>query len=585
MFVLAAAALLACGVRLAYIQIGEGPAWAALAEKQQVRTYRIPATRGSILDSEGRPLAISLRRPSLFVDPTLLTDIRFAAHSLAPILRTTPEEIESTLQRAAAQRTADGKPSAFEWLQREITIDQSDRINEICEARGLRAFGIQDELVREYPQGRLASHVLGFFSAGGAGGGVELQYDKEMRGKDGSRTVVIDQSHNRLSSTEDGQVAPVDGHSVILTIDSHIQKITERHLRAAMDEFKADWGLALVMDPHTGEVLASAGLPDFDPARPIPPGAPEAETAAIEALRNRALGVVYEPGSIFKPFVAGPAFDQGLARLDDVFEINGGTRMFGRRAISDTKSHSRLSLVGVIAQSSNIGMAMLGDRLGAARVHQFVSSFGFGKETGIDLPGEERGILRPLDQWTSYSPQSIPMGHELAATGIQLLAAFAVFANDGVLFQPRVVRGVVSARGATVADHSKPLAVRRVMSPEGARAFRSSALVEVVREGTGKRATIPDYQVFGKTGTAEIAATNRKGYKTDGSYVGSFIGGAPADDPRAIVLVSIYRPRGGKYYGGTVAAPSVGAILADTLSYLRVPRDAASEVAPAEVLP
>lgn len=579
-FLLVAAGLLAGAGRLAYIQHYEGARWSELAKEQHERTIPIPAQRGSILDSEGRTLASSVRRRSLYFDPTMVSDARFAAYTLAPLIQMPAAELETLLRDGQQRKTAEGKPCSFMWIKRRLDDAEADAVAGVLRGRNMRAFELQDEVIREYPQGRLACHVLGFFNeGGGAGAGIELQFDKALSGTDGSRRVIIDEDRERLAQRHEADVAPRDGHSVVLTIDSHLQRITERNLKLAVDEFKPEWAVAIVMDPKTGEVLAMASLPDFDPAKPLPPTETPAERALAElALRNNAIGANYEPGSIFKPFIAAPAYAEGLTRLEEVYEINGPTRLFGRRALSDTVTYDRLTLAGIISQSSNIGMALLGGRLGGERIDRYIRSFGFGALTNIELPGEENGQYADRAKWTSYSIQSLPIGQEISVTSIQLLTAFAALANEGVRLQPRIVRGIVGANGEIIEDRSAPIERARVMSSEAARAFRMEAMVKVVQEGTGRSAQIPDYQAFGKTGTAEIAAPSGRGYQK--KYVGSFLGGAPAENPRAVAMVSIYKPSGSKYYGGTVAAPAVARILAETLQYLRVPPDAKSEVLP-----
>lgn len=569
-FLIGAAALIAGGGRLAYITYEKGAELSAQALEQHKRTLEIPAQRGSILDAQGRALAASVRRPSVFVDVTQVSDFEFAAFSLAPLLGLAPADLLELLQKNPQKQ--------YLWVKREVGRQELERFRKVRDARGLKGFEIQDEVYREYPQGNLAAHVLGFYGGGGPGGGIELEFDEVLRGRAGSRTVLWDEDHNRLATLDEAYSPPADGHSVVLTIDSHIQRITEQHLHKAVEQNGAAWGAAAVMEPSTGEILAMASFPDFDPNQPIPPEMAKNDAAAKERLRNRTIGFVYEPGSIFKPFIASKALNEGRTRLDEVFHINGPTHAFGRRIIHDTHTFASLPLYRVIGSSSNIGMALLGTRLGNERLHAYVSEFGFGKATGVELPGEEAGLLAGLKDWTGYSSQSIPIGQEIAVTSLQLLTAFSVLATDGTLYRPRLVRGIIAADGRTIADRSEPVPIRRVLEPHVAREFRLKALVETVVNGTGTKAAIPDYQVFGKTGTAQVAAENRRGYATDRRYVGSFLGGAPAGEPRAVALVSIYHPTGVSYYGGTVAAPAVAAILADTLAYLRVPAELSPEI-------
>jgi cell division protein FtsI (penicillin-binding protein 3) len=573
LFGLAAAALVAGAGRLAYINYEQGEEWSARAAEQHTRRLEIPAQRGSILDAQGRTLAGSVRNQSVFMDCTLITDPAYAAYSIAPALNMEPAALLKLIQER--------KNEQFVWVKRNITREELEAFRAIREARRLsRPFQVQDEVARVYPQGTLAAHVLGYFADGKPAAGIEQKFDAELRGTPGSRVVIVSEDANRLASQDDAYVPPMDGHSVVLTIDSHIQRVTEQHLRKAVEEHKATWGAAMVMDPRSGEVLAMASVPDFDPARPIPPefeGKPEGR----ERLRNRAIQFTYEPGSIFKPFIAAQALQEKRTSLDEIFQINGPSHAFGRRIINDTHAYASLPMYRVISQSSNIGMAMIGMRVGNAKLYEYVTNLGFGRKTGIELPGEEAGQLHPLSRWTGYSTQSIPIGQEIAVTGAQLLAAFCALSNDGVLYRPRLVRGVIAADGRTVQDFSVPdpeRDVKRILDPEVAREFRMRALVETVKTGTGEKAAIPDYQVFGKTGTAQVAVEGRRGYATDRRYVGSFLGGAPASEPRAVCLVSLYHPKGKSYYGGTVAAPVVGAILADTLAYMRVPPEVSPEV-------
>ncbi len=574
-FVLVGLALAAGAGRLAYVEHVDGSALRAAAERQQTVELRIPAERGEILDTQGRLLAGSETRPSVFVDPALLGDAdsrSYAAYSVAPVLGLSAPELEQMLAEQAERR--------FVWLKRLISDSELEAFRQVQRGRRLQAFGVQWESVRTYPQGSLAAHVLGFVGDPVEGvarglGGAELAFDKHLTGRPGRRVRMVDVRRRGLRAHAADYIPPVDGATVVLTIDAYIQERAELHLREAVEKFKAEWGVAVVIDPQSGEVLAMATVPAFDPARPIPPGITKEK--ATERLMNRAISFAYEPGSIFKPFIAGPALDEGVTRLNEVFAINGRERRFGRRTIRDTHQHGELPFHEVISRSSNIGMAMLGGRLGNERLYRYVRDFGYGRKTGLGLPGEHDGLLQELSQWTGYSTHSIPIGQEIGITAIQVVAAFSVFANGGVLYQPRILRGVMAPDGETLLDNSQPIVVRQVMSPATVARFREEALVEVVMSdiGTGKNARVPGYRVFGKTGTAQVARTDGRGYEPR-AYTGSFVGGAPAGQPRAVVLVSLHKPSGGRYYGGTVSAPAVSAILADTLRYLQVPPEVTS---------
>lgn len=565
-FLLAAGVLVSGGARLVQLEVRDGESLRTRAKRQQTATWVIPAQRGEILDCQGRVLAGTVRRPLLFVDPKLVGDLRFEAASVAPILDISPDALETLISADPERR--------YLVLARDVSDEQVEAFDHVRKTRGLTAFRTSHEPKRVYPYGRLAAQVLGFVGVEQHGlAGIEQSFDTLLRGHDGRGRSTVDARKRRVRSDVDAYVPPTDGATVVLTIDAYLQQRTEQHLKDAVERFKAEWGTAVLMDPHSGEVLAMATYPDFDPAAPIPPGLDATRRAqAQERLRNRAISDSYEPGSIFKPFLASIALDDGLTRLDEVYAVRGPTRQFGRRTIRDTQPYDALAMREVISKSSNIGMGMLGGRVGNERLNRYVRLFGFGDPTGIELPGEHAGLLQDFSRWTGYSTQSIPIGQEIAATPIQIAGAFCVFANDGVLYRPRIVRGVISSDGRTIRDHTRPVPLRRVVSAESARQFRIEALAETVISGTGKQAAIPDYQVFGKTGTAQVARRDGRGY-IPGAYVGSFVGGAPVIRPRAVVLVSLFRPSGGRYYGGTVAAPAAGAILADALNYMRVPPD------------
>lgn len=574
-FLLVSVLLVGGAGRLAYVEYSQGEALRSKALRQQSSTVRIAAQRGEILDCRGRVIAGSIRHPSAFADPRDMDDPAYVAYSLAPVLGLSAADLERELREKAHQVSG----NAFIWIKRDLMHDEYKAFREVCLARRLHGVGVMFEPHRVYPFSRLASQLIGYMgvdangipdAAGGAG--IEREFNTQLCGHDGRRTSIVDMHRRRVASGPDDYQAPVDGASVVLTIDAHIQQRAEHYLVEAVEKFKAEWGTAVVIDPRSGEVLAMASVPDFDPAQPVPPHATEADVKKLlELTRNRAVADQFEPGSIFKPFIASQALEEKLTRLDENFVINGPTRTFGARLIHDTHTYGVLSLHEVISKSSNIGMGILGGRLGNARLYEFVRRMGFGDKTGIELPGEEPGIVHDFSNWTSFSTQSVPIGQEISVTPIQIVAAFSTFCNDGVLFRPRLVRGVIDANGDTVLDNSRPIAIRRVLSPDVSRAFRLQALVETVTKGTGDKARIDGYQVFGKTGTAQIA--RGKSYAGN-AFVASFVGGAPANDPRLACIVSIYHPTaGGSHFGGTVAAPSVGAILADALQYLQVPAE------------
>lgn len=577
-----AALLAGGGGRLAYIETKQGPELRRRADRQQQATRVIAARRGEILDTRGRVLAGTARRPSVFVDPGLVRDTAFVAYSVGPVLKLNVKELE----RKLGEWREEG--SRFEWLKRKVSDEELDALEDVIAARRLREVDVQYEPVRVYPQGRLAAHILGFvgfdlrtpegeaaFEDLRGRAGVEGEYDDVLTGRPGRQTVIVDVGRRAVRAPAEAFEPAVDGATLVLTIDAYIQQAAQKALSEAVSKYGAEWGTTVVIDPQSGEVLAMATVPDFDPAAAVPANYAALKAAQQEEIaeiwRNRAVADSFEPGSVFKPFVASQALEENVVRIDEVFAINGPVRDFGRRTIRDTHPYGSLAVHEIISKSSNIGMGMIGARCGMERLYRFVRAMGFGDITGVGLPGEHTGLVQDFSRWNaSFSPQSIPIGQEIAITPIQIVTAFSVFCNGGVLMRPRIVRGLIGPDGETLVDNSRPIAIRRVLSEQTATMFRKEALVETVTEGTGKTAKLDEYQVFGKTGTAQIAKPGGHGY-LPGKYVGSFVGGAPSDHPRVVVLMSIYKPSKEGYYGGTVAAPAVKEIIADVLAYMQVP--------------
>jgi cell division protein FtsI/penicillin-binding protein 2 len=419
-----------------------------------------------------------------------------------------------------------------------------------------RLWGFRDEFRRVYPQGPIAAHVLGLRDIDGNGrGGVEESCNSRLQGRPGSRTLTRDALGRVIDVAAEPDRMPQDGEPVVLALDVVVQLFVERELDRLTAEWKPESCCAVVLDPHTGDVLAMASRPAFDPNRP--------DGASDDAWKNRAIADIYEPGSTIKPCFVAYGLEQGLLDVHDQFDCERGRYRMGKRLLHDHHPYGLLTLADVLVKSSNIGMAKIGERLGNDQLHAAATAFGFGQRTGIELPGELPGILRPLKDWTTYSTGSIPMGHELAATPLQLIAAHAALANNGRLLRPRIV---------ATEDHE--LAGLRstgdaVISPDVAEWVRSVPMYEVVQRGTGRLAQIRGYEVFGKTGTAQCLSP-RGGY-LHGRYISSFLCGAPVDHPRALVLVVVNQATvGGEAFGGRVAAPAAAEILRQTLVYLRV---------------
>jgi cell division protein FtsI/penicillin-binding protein 2 len=425
---------------------------------------------------------------------------------------------------------------------------------------------VQSELRRCYPQGPLASHVVGIRDIDGKGrDGIERIFDPLLAGKDGRRVSAQDARGKILAVAEHVSTLPEPGGSVVLTIDSVIQSVVESRLDQVVSEWKPASATAIVMDPRTGEILALANRPTFDPEDPA--------AASTDAWVNRAVSDSYEPGSTFKPFIVSSALDWQLITPSDQIDCHNGAYRMGPRILHSHHRNGILSVPDVVVRSDNIGMAIIGERMTNPGLHRAVQSFGFGRPTGIELPGESSGVVRPLNHWTPfYSTGSVPMGQELSVTPMQLITAFSALANGGELLRPRIVRAIVQPDGTRVLMFEKPEVMARPVRPETARFMVEEILTAVVDRGTGRKAQLAGYSVFGKTGTAQKQSP-RGGY-LKGRYISSFMAGAPAADPRIVVLVVLDDPsKGPEPFGGKVAAPAVADILRRSLTYLGVPPD------------
>ncbi len=539
--------------RLAYIQQKMRPQLLDWSQRRQSSTVPLAGRRGSIFDRQHRLLAGSQNQYTVYADPRRIESIPDAAEKLAAILQMPATEIRQLLEKPTSP--------AFVILKRGA--DKPER--EAVQGEDLPGIGVLPEPARTYPMGSLAAHIVGFVGLEQNGQeGVELSCDRFLRATPGRRVVFYDASRNPMFQAPDSFVAPRDGMHVVLTIDSAIQEIVERELAAGVEHFKPESALAMVMVPKTGEILSMACWPGFAPA--------QAGKTPPALRRNRILTDPVEPGSVFKPFVMSAALHAGVVHLGEMIDCHDG--IFGKRHLQDSHVHGTLTVEQVVSKSSNIGMAVVGLKLGNKAMYNALHDFGFGRPTGVDLPGEGAGLLMPLKKWNSYSTTSVPMGQELAVTPMQLMTAFCALANGGRLMQPRVVAAVVDQEGQIIEDHSAPVERGLAMEPATVAKMRD-ILIQVVNEGTGKSAQLDRWQVMGKTGTAQVPRTDRRGYEPD-AYLGSFIAAAPASDPAVAVLVMMRKPnvRMG-YYGSQVSAPVVKAILQQVLPYLNVPPDKA----------
>ncbi|MCP4378233.1 MAG: penicillin-binding protein 2 [bacterium] len=554
--------LVALGVRLWHMRDLYGDMARAMTDRQQRYVVKIPARTGNIyITAHNRPVlfATSREAPACFVDPSLLEDYEIADVSadLAGALDVDPLAVQDVLISRRKKKYAPIKDNPY----REITSKQLAAIKALKN----QAIGVEYNWVRNYPCGDLAGSVIGFrMRDGKPGGGLELSLNKYLIAYDGKRELLVDAARRAVRLVPEKSIPPRDGNHVYLCLDAVIQN----HLQEALVETVAQyggsktWASGVVIDPKTGKILAMCSIPSFDPNRSGQPGS---------AATNRAVIMPFEPGSVVKPLFAAAAVSEGLVDWGTmIFCENGCYRpRRGGRITDHGKSYGMKSVTDGIVLSINTLMAKLGAMLGNKRLHAWVTKFGFGKKTGIELPGEEPGLIRPLHRWDTYSTPRVPFGQEMAVTSLQLAMAFSAVANDGLLLRPRLIDRIVDPQGKVLYTGGRKV-VRPIFTPAVARQCRL-VMQQVVQRGTGKRCQMENWTSFGKTGTAQIAGPG--GY-VDGAYTGSFVGGAPVDEPRLLCVISVYWPDRSKgYYGGKVAAPFVKQVLERSLIYLKVPPD------------
>ena len=534
------------------IQIIDHKKYSSLAFSQQYKKQDIPTRRGLIFDRSGLKLAESIQVGSVFADPLLITEKKKTAKILSDVLGLNKAKVANLLN----------KKKRFVWIKRRISDEQEEALRQLH----LKGIGFRQEYKRVYPYDKLCSQVLGFTDIDENGlGGIENSLNHVISGINGSRVVEKDGLQRQFSTLEEETVSARYGDSVFLTIDCNIQSIVEEELEQACLRWDPNSAIAIAMDPSTGEVLAMTNYPTFNPnfVRDSNP----------EQRRNRAVTDCFEPGSLIKPLIVSGALDSGLVKEDEmIFCYNGAYKVNGgRRVIRDTHSYGDLSISDIVVHSSNIGMAQLGQQMKKHRLHRYLKDFAFGEKTGIQLPGEVKGIVRPLNLWSVDSEISVSFGYETAVTPIQMVTAFCSIANGGTLLQPRIVSKITDYSGKRVKKRYEiPERIRRVVSPKIAREVMSPILENVVKEGTGGQAMLFTHRVAGKTGTAKKLQRIGNKMQYSNKYIGSFVGFAPVEDPKICVLVSLNEPKNGAYYGGTVAAPAVGKIIERTLDYMEV---------------
>ncbi|TMA40110.1 MAG: PASTA domain-containing protein [Deltaproteobacteria bacterium] len=530
-----------------------GPALARLAAVQHHQRIELLPHRGPIVDRAGEPLALSVDVPSIYVRPRELAGKGAAANRRIAALASALHVPVRTLRAKLQSRTP------FVWLKRQALPREAEAVARL----GLPGVYTVTEGRRFYPHGSLAAHVLGFVGVDSQGlEGLEQRFDRVIRGE--PQYLEFDRdARGREMLTGGVQAAPDQGARLALTLDAGIQEATERELQNGVAAARAAGGAAVVLDPATGEVLALANVPTYNPNEP----GDWTDKRWRDRVRNRAITDPYEPGSTFKAVLAAAAIEERIVTPGELFFCERGRFLTGGRAIHDAHPHGWLSFAEVIQYSSNIGASKVGERLGRERYHRYLRAFGFGARTGIELPGETPGIMRPVASWSQIDLATLSFGQGVSVTPLQMAAAFAAIANGGTLLRPFVVKRIVAPGGELVFEN-EPTAVRRVVSVGSARTT-TGLLRRVVEQegGTGTKARLEDFAVAGKTGTAQKVDPTTGGYSS--KRIGSFVGFVPADEPRAVILVMIDEP-GTSSYGGVVAAPVFRAIAAAVLKRLGV---------------
>ncbi|MBK7858201.1 MAG: transpeptidase family protein [Archangiaceae bacterium] len=548
--------LAAVFARAVQLQVRERERLRGMAQDQYVRDVEIPARRGDIFDRRGVALAQSVDVDSIWVDPSQLLDVKLASYELAKKLDVDRAELYDRMQRA----------KRFAWVKRQARPEDVAA----AKALGWPMLGIMREPRRFYPQRELAAHVIGLVGTDGHGlDGLELAFEDELSGDPTTRLGFRDARGRKLLTNGLEDVTARQGAAVTLTLDRQLQYVTERALESAVDGAKAVAGMAVVMDPKTGEILALANAPRFNPNAP--------EKSAPGALRNRSVTDAFEPGSTFKAFVVAAALDAHAITESSTFDCEKGAWAIGKHVVHDTHPHDVLTPGKILQVSSNIGAAKIGAALGREKLVDAFSRFGFAEKPDLGLPGAARGSIPFPRAEISLATQSYGQG--LTASAIQLAAGYAALANGGTYMKPYLVSKVVDPDGVVLLEN-RPTAERRAVSEKAAKAVISMLESVVEKDGTAPKARMDEFRVAGKTGTAQKVDTVAKGYSD--KRIASFIGVVPAENPRAVIVVIVDEPKT-DIYGGLVAAPAFKEIATAAMPYLGAQPSRAPSAAPATV--
>src|SRR5919109_2283115 len=537
---------LVVGGRAFQLQVLQGDALRRLGERQHLKEWLVLPKRGAVFDRAGDALALSLESQSVYVRPHRVQDPQEVSRSLAKILNLNPAQVK--------QKILSDKP--FVWIKRQIGSGEAEQI----QALNADGVGMFYEPSRHYPQGQLAGQVIGFVGRDAeALEGLELQYNDHIRGETGSSVAERDALGRRVlvQGVEGLQIPP--GGDIHLTLDTSVQHFAEKELEATVTKYRAKAGVAIVVEPFTGEVLAMANYPSFNPNN--------FSKESAQQRRNRAIVDSFEPGSIFKTILAAAALEEEVVGKEDLFYCEMGKYSYAGKIIHDTHPYGWLPFSKILQVSSNIGFTKVAQKLKKDRYFRYIEKFGFGQVSGIDVPGEVPGLLRRSESWSAIDLATHAFGQGISATPMQMVMAYAAIANGGFLMRPYVTRRVVSPKGEVLLEN-QPHVVRRVISEKTSRAL-ASMLTEVTNEGgTGVMASVEGFEVAGKTGTAQKADLTHGGYSA-GKRVASFIGFVPAKDPKLVALVLVDEPEV-NVYGGVVAAPAFRNIVCGALRHLAV---------------
>jgi len=534
-----------CG-RLVYLQIFSYGKFVKQAGHQQQRAIPLAANRGVIYDRTGRELAMSVQVDSAFAVPTEVKDLPTA---VSLITRITGDDYNVVLADCRAHKT-------FCWVARKANDETIERINSLK----LQGIHFQKEPKRFYPARDLAAQVLGSVGMEDSGqSGIEHEFDEQLRGSPGKMFISVDARRQWFADVE---TQPEPGDNLVLTIDKNIQYVAEKELDQAIHDTQAIAGTVIVENPHTGEILALANRPTFNPN--------QRKQITPAALNNRAVSYAYEPGSTFKLVTISAALEEKLTNPDEVFDCQMGSIVYNGMRIRDSKPHGLLPVWGVLAESSDVGSIKIALRLGEERFYKYIRAFGFGQQTGIELPGETRGMTKPVSRWSKVSIAAISMGQEIGISAIQLASLISTFANDGVRVAPRIVAGTAPPQAGVQAVAFHPVEGQRVISSFTAAEMRSM-MQKVVLEGTGVKAKLEGYTSAGKTGTGQKVDPATGAYSKT-KYIASFAGMAPMNNPRIVVAV-ILDSAVGLHQGGQISAPVFKRISQQVLEYLHVPHD------------